>query len=142
MRAPLQLLVGAFVALAAATGAWAQAFDNTQFCLAVREITRYAQGDVGNWTDRVTRNDGVEVACERKVVHFKRYFKAPSASQGAAWKETRAQDWESTYCQRSIWRQAVDNGWIVSATVTTSSGEKIWLGCLPGGKGFHRTLPQ
>jgi hypothetical protein len=142
MRARLQLLICAFIALAGATGARAQSFDNTQFCLAVREITRYAQGDVGTWTDRVTRNDGVEVVCERKLVHFKRYFKAPSGALRDTWKETRTQDWESTYCQRPIWRQAVDNGWIVSATVTTSTGEKLWLGCLPGGKGFHRTLPQ
>jgi hypothetical protein len=141
MRASLPLLAGAFAVLAAAVGDPALAFDNTQFCLAVREITRYAEGDVGTWTDRVTRNDGVEVACERKLVHFKRYFRAPAGSLQDAWKDRKVEEWQSAYCQRSIWREAVDNGWIVASTITTSTGERLWLACLPGGRGFHRSLP-
>jgi hypothetical protein len=49
----------------------ARAFEDTQFCLAIREMTRSA-ADIGTWHDRVTRNDGVEISCERKLVHFKR----------------------------------------------------------------------
>jgi hypothetical protein len=141
MRASLPILVGALALLAAAAAARAQAFDSTQFCLAVRETTRYAEGDVGTWTDRVTRNDGVEVACDRKLVHFKRYYSAPASALRDAWKERKAQEWENAYCKRPIWREAVDNGWIVSSTVTTVTGERLWLACLPGGKGFHRGLP-
>jgi hypothetical protein len=140
MRVVVPLLAGGLAVLAAAADP-ARAFDSTQFCLAVREVTRYAEGDIGTWLDRVTRNDGVEIECERKLVHFKRYFRLPPGSAQEAWKERKAEEWESAYCQRSIWREAVDNGWIVSATLTTSTGERLWLACLKGGKGFHRTLP-
>src|SRR5262245_61546437 len=125
MRASLPVvLIGVLAVLAAAGGSTARAFDSTQFCLAVRETTRYT-GDVGTWSDRVTRNDGVDVECDRKVVHFKRYYSAPASALRDAWKERKAQEWESAYCKRSIWREAVDNGWIVSATVATVTGEKL-----------------
>jgi hypothetical protein len=97
-------------------------------------------GDVGTWTDRQTRNDGVDVGCDTKVVHFKRHYSAPASALREGWRERQAANWESAYCKRSIWREAVDNGWVVSATVTTVTGEKLWLSCLPGGRGFHRVI--
>ena len=128
-------------ALLAAWGGPASAFEDAQFCVAVKEFARAAAGDVGTWTDRRTRNDGVDIGCDRKVVHFKRYYSAPASALRDAWRERQAETWESAYCTRSIWREAVDNGWIVSATVTTVTGERLWLSCLPGGRGFHRVIP-
>ena len=141
MRASWLMLMGASAVLAAATGTPARAFDNTQFCLAVREIARSAAGDAGSWVDRFTRNDGVEIVCDQKLVHFKRYFGAPASALRDAWQERKAEEWEGAYCKRPLWREAVDNGWIVSATVTTVTGQRLWLACLPGGRGFHRVIP-
>lgn len=124
-----------------AVGVPALAFDDAQFCVAAKEYVRSATGDVGTWTDRVTRNDGVEIGCDKKVVHFKRYYGAPASALREGWRERQADNWESAYCRRSIWREAVDNGWVVSATVTTVTGERVWIGCLPGGRGFHRVIP-
>lgn len=140
MRASWLATIGAGAVLAAA-GSSALAFDDAQFCVAVKEIVRSAAGDVGTWADRFTRNDGVEIACDRKLVHFKRHFGAPASALRDAWQERKAEDWESAYCKRPMWREAVDNGWIVSATITTITGERVWLACLPGGRGFHRVIP-
>jgi hypothetical protein len=118
-----------------------RAFDDAQFCVAVKEFIRSATGDVGTWTDRLTRNDGVEIGCDRKLVHFKRYYSAPASALRDGWRERQAESWESAFCKRSIWREAVENGWIVSATVTTVTGERVWLACLPDGRGFHRVIP-
>jgi hypothetical protein len=119
----------------------ARAFDDAQFCVAVKEFIRSAVGDVGTWTDRVTRNDGVEIGCDRKVVHFKRYYSAPASALREGWRERQAANWESAYCKRSIWREAIGHGWVVSVTLTTVTGERVWIGCLPDGRGFHRVLP-
>jgi hypothetical protein len=135
------LLTAGVAALALALAAEAaQAFDDNQFCVAAKEFVRSAEGDVGTWTDRFTRNDGVEIGCEQKTVHFKRTSKAPASSLGEAWNERQAENWESAYCTHSIWREAAENGWVVSATVTTVTGERIWLACLPNGRGFYRVL--
>jgi hypothetical protein len=125
----------------AAGGTCAFAFDDAQFCAVVKELMRAVAADVGTWTDRQTRNDGVDIGCDTKVVHFKRYSNTPASALGEGWRERQAENWESAYCKRSIWREAVDNGWVVSATVTTVTAEKLWLSCLPGGRGFHRVIP-
>jgi hypothetical protein len=117
------------------------AFEDRQFCLAVREIIRSSSFDVGTWADRFTRNDGVEIICDRKLVHFKRYYGAPASAVTDSWRDRKAEEWESGHCKRSPWSEAVENGWIVSSTVTTITGERLWLACLPGGRAFRRLLP-
>jgi hypothetical protein len=131
--------------VAAVVLAWAsqpsRAFDDQEFCVAAKEFVRSAAVDVGTWTDRFTRNDGVEIGCDLKTVHFKRFYKAPASATNEAWKERQAETWESAYCRRSLWRDAVGNGWVVSATITTAGGERVWLACLPDGRGFYRAIP-
>ena len=116
------------------------AFDDEQFCVAAKEFIRSVAGDVGTWSDRFTRNDGVEIGCDLKTVHFKRFYKAPASALREGWLERQAEAWESGTCTRSIWREAVGNGWVVSATVTTAAGTQVWLACLPDGRGFYRLL--
>ena len=118
------------------------AFDDEQFCVAAKQVLRASAGDVGTWTDRLTRHDGIDIGCDLKTVHFKRYYKAPaSALRGAQWRERQAEVWESATCNRPMWRDAVGNGWVVSATVTAATGERVWLACLPDGRGFYRVMP-
>ena len=141
MRGFLPVAIGASAALAAAVTSSARAFDNTQFCQAVTQMVRAAAGDVGTWVDRSTRNDGVEIVCDRKLVHFKRTSNAPAGTLRGNWREAKTQEWRGAYCANPIWREAVDNGWLISATVTTTTGERIWFACAKGGQGFHRVLP-
>ncbi|HWE17410.1 MAG TPA: hypothetical protein VG758_09545 [Hyphomicrobiaceae bacterium] len=143
MRAPsfvVSLAATAATALLAVGAGPAHAFDDAQFCVAAKEFIRATVGDVGTWTDRLTRNDGVEIGCERKVVHFKRHYSAPASALREGWRERQAELWESTYCKRSIWREAIDNGWVVAATLTTVTGERLWVGCAKGRRGFYRVL--
>jgi hypothetical protein len=140
MRAliPLSALLVGVASLALAPPP-AAAFDDEQFCVAAKQVLKAAAGDVGTWTDRLTRHDGIDIGCDLKTVHFKRFYKSASAPS-TAWMEKQAEIWESAYCGRSLWREAVENGWVVSATVTTSGGTRVWLACLPTGKGFYRVL--
>ncbi len=115
------------------------AFDDEQFCVAAKQVLKAAAVDVGTWTDRFTRHDGIDIGCDLKTVHFKRFYKLSSAPS-EAWMDKQAEIWESAYCSRPLWHDAVENGWVVSATVTTSGGARVWLACLPNGKGFYRVL--
>ena len=141
MRAIFPVAIGASAALAAALGSGAHAFDSVQFCQAVTQIARAATGDVGTWVDRSTRNDGVEIVCDRKLVHFKRTSNAPAGTLRGNWKDAKTQEWQGAYCASPIWREAVENGWLISATVTTTTGDRIWFACAKGGQGFSRMIP-
>ena len=45
------------------------------------------------------------------------------------------------YLARGGSPEAVENGWLISSTVTTVTGEKVWFACQPGGTAFHRVIP-
>lgn len=133
--------MGAGALLGAALITPVHAFDNTQFCQAMTLFARTAARDVGIWINRTMRNDGVELFCDRKLMHFKRFASTPGSGLRDAWREARTEEWRSTYCGNATWREAVENGWIISATVTTVTGEKVWFACQPGGSAFHRVIP-
>ena len=98
MRASLLITLAASTVLGAAMSAPARAFDNTQFCQAVGQLTRAAKRDIGTWINRTMRNDGVELFCDRKLVHFKRYASTPGSGLREAWREARTEEWRSTTC--------------------------------------------
>lgn len=141
MRASSLIAIGAGTVLCAAASAPLRAFDSAQFCQAVTQFTRAAARDAGNWINRTTRNDGVQIYCDRKIVHFKRYSTTPTSGLPEAWKEARTEEWQSITCTNAMWREAVTNGWLISATITTVTGAKVWLACQPGGDAFHRVIP-
>jgi hypothetical protein len=77
------------------------AFDDEQFCVAAKQVLRASAVDVGTWTDRLTRHDGIDIGCDLKTVHFRRFHKSSSAPS-EAWLERQAEIWESAYCSRSL----------------------------------------
>lgn len=141
MRASLLTFLGACTLLCALAGMQALAFDNKQFCQAMTLYTRTTARDVGTWINRTLRNDGIELYCDRKLMHFKRYASTPGSGLRDAWREARTEEWRSAYCDNATWREAVENGWLISSTVTTVTGEKVWFACQPGGTAFHRVIP-
>jgi hypothetical protein len=125
--------------VAAAGSSWA--FDDAQFCQAVRQFGGAARRDIGTWINRTTRNDGVEIFCDRKLVHFKRYASTPGSGLREAWRDAKTEEWRSATCTSAMWREAVENGWLISTTVTIVTGEKVWFACQPGGSAFNRVIP-
>ena len=64
MRRSLPAALVAAAVSVASTGTPLRAFDDAEFCIAAKEFVRSVAGDVGTWTDRLTRNDGVDIGCE------------------------------------------------------------------------------
>jgi hypothetical protein len=119
-RCRLLLLVTAAVSSAIAGPVCA--FTDAEFCTAVKQVAIAAEKDVGLWLDRVTRNGGMSVSCERKVVEFKRFTYAPSASMTGAWKESKAAEWNKSECASAVWGEAIRNKWRIVLSVTSADG--------------------
>ena len=103
------------------------AFDDREFCLATQLLAIAADKDVGLWIDRVTRNAGMVVSCERKFVEFKRFVYPSSASMNEAWRERNAAAWNATHCKSPIWSDAIRNGWKIVLVVTSADGRQVTL---------------
>lgn len=121
-------LVLACVAQAAlAWAAPAHAFDDHDFCVAIRQVAVAADADVGVWIDRQTRNAGMIVACDTKKIEFRRFTYAPSSSMNQAWKQEKSAEWNRAHCGSSLWTQAIRNAWTVTLSLTAADGGHVAL---------------
>ena len=105
----------------------ALAFDDGDFCAAVKQLAAAADGDIGVWLDRKTRSAGMVVACDRKTVTFRRFTYTPTAGMDATWKERTAAEWNGTQCASRLWAQAIRNDWKVALSVTAFDGGNVSL---------------
>jgi len=119
--------LGAVIAATQAGGTAMAALDSEQFCKAMSEISRLGNANAGTWIDRNTRDDGVEVICNIRTVNYKRFIRSRPASPGADWRTRKQQEWNGTACSSMLLREAIENGWIITTTLTLASGERDLL---------------
>jgi hypothetical protein len=105
----------------------AHAFDDKQFCAAVQQVAIAAEKDIGIWTDHTTRNAGMRIACDRKLVEFIRFTYAASTSMTADWRTTKSSEWNAGQCSSSLWREAIDNGWKIVLHIASADGGRTTL---------------
>ena len=105
----------------------ALALDDKEFCVSAQQLAIAAEKDVGVWIDRVTRNAGMVVSCDRKTVQFTRFTYAPSASMNDAWKASKAADWNAVHCNSRIWNEAIANGWKIVLSQTAADGGQVTI---------------
>ena len=105
----------------------ALALDDKEFCVSAQQLAIAAEKDVGVWIDRVTRNAGMVVSCDRKTVQFTRFTYVPSASMNDAWKASKAADWNATHCSSPIWGEAVRGGWKIVMSQTAADGGQVTI---------------
>ena len=117
------------IAIAALLGASTPsvAFDDGSFCVAAQQLAIAAEKDIGIWVDRVTRNAGMRVVCDRKVVESTRFTYLPSSSMTEHWKAAKASEWNASQCSSALWREAIDNGWTVLLQVASPDGGRATL---------------
>ena len=96
----------------------ARAIDESDFCVVAKRVAAASAQDIGNWTDRVTRNAGMVVTCDKKRVEFRRFTYEPSSAMTAEWKARKAADWNATHCASAVWKEAIRDGWKVVLSVT------------------------
>jgi len=113
------------VAVTPAGGIGMAALDNEQFCAAMSEIARLGKANVGTWLDRNTRDDGVEVVCRIRTVNYKRFVRSGPAAPD--WRDRKQREWNSTACSSGLLREAIENGWIITTTITAPGIERVIL---------------
>jgi hypothetical protein len=125
-RCLLSSLGGAFVCMFMAP-APAVAFDDQEFCAAAEQLALAAERDVGLWLDRITRNAGMRVFCDRKVIEFQRFSYLPSTSMDGAWTQRKAAEWSAAQCNSPVWTEASLNGWKITLHLTAADGGQVSL---------------
>jgi len=103
----------------------AVAFDQDEFCTTVTDIARRMNARVGRWLDRSTRHDGIEVDCGLKTLETKRFLKADPDEMREGWEARKQRAWNAAYCNNEAWREAIDNGWSITSTITFRTGETV-----------------
>jgi hypothetical protein len=120
-------LAAAVAVARAGAGTASAALDNEQFCTAISEIARVGNANAGTWLDRHTRDDGIEVLCRIRTVNYKRFFSSSLTGQAPDWRERKQREWNSTACSSIVLRDAIDNGWMITSSITSATGERILL---------------
>ncbi len=103
------------------------AFNDREFCVVAQQLATATQGDVGVWIDRMTRNAGMSVSCDRRTVEFTRFTYAPSASMDQAWKERKAADWNAVHCASPVWNEAIRSGWKIMLSQASADGARVTI---------------
>ena len=126
MRAGLVMAsLGVVVAVTPAGGTTMAALDNEQFCTAMSEIARLGNANVGTWIDRNTRDDGIEVVCRIRTVNYRRFIRSSPAAPD--WRDRKQREWNSTACSSPLLREAIENGWIITTTLSAPGIERVIL---------------
>jgi hypothetical protein len=120
---PCALLYGVLLLMVGATPV--SALDDGDYCVLAQQLALAAEKDIGIWIDRSTRNAGMQVSCDRRIIEYRRFTYSPSASMTDAWKARKGADWSRTHCDSAIWRDAIGRGWKIVLSETAADGASV-----------------
>jgi hypothetical protein len=121
------LITAALTLAAASSSASADDAKARALCLELTNFALGANARAGKWLDRVTRHDGMAVACEDKKVELKRFVSVAVKEDHDEWKERQELEFKTASCGHELSRRAMEEGWDVLATFTMASGENVSL---------------
>jgi hypothetical protein len=99
--------------------------EERAFCLSLTHKAVRTNAQAGRWLDRVTRHDGVSVACDDKRVEFRRFMTVTRSQMGEDWEERAERTWSAAQCNDPRARQAIERGWTIRAVYTTATGDSL-----------------
>jgi hypothetical protein len=126
VRRTCLLALVCFTTLAIAEEASAQ-FSDEDSCVALKRFADKANKDAGSMLDRVTRNDGMSVLCETKIIDFNKFLNIDPSALRDGWQERKQQQWNDIYCHDEYWSKAISAGWTVAQTMTFANGKRYWM---------------
>ena len=118
------------VALTLSAGSPSASADDAKeraLCLELTDYALRANAQAGKWIDRVTRHDGMVVACEDKKIELKRFMRVALETDRDAWRERQEVEFRQASCSNTLARRAMEEGWEVLATYTMATGRSISL---------------
>jgi hypothetical protein len=103
----------------------ALALDDGDYCVLAQQLAIAAEKDIGIWIDRTTRNAGMVVACDRRIIEYRRFTYSSAASMTDAWKARKGVEWNRTQCGSAVWKDAIGRGWKITLSETAADGTSI-----------------
>jgi hypothetical protein len=132
MRARPQVATGGALACALLRGALlttgvapALALDDGDYCVLAQQLAIATEKDIGIWIDRTTRNAGMVVSCNRRIIEYRRFSYTSAASMTDAWKARKGAEWNRTHCASAVWKDAIGRGWKITLSETAADGTSI-----------------
>jgi hypothetical protein len=125
-----RVLIAFFGLCAAGVSLWtssALAFDNDAFCAAIQPMVTKAHADAGIMVDGATRSDGIALACNMRLIDFKKFITVRPTRFRTGWEARKQAQWSEIYCQNDHWREAIESGWTVAQTMTFVDGTRHWM---------------
>ncbi|MBX9726688.1 MAG: hypothetical protein K2X09_05425 [Rickettsiales bacterium] len=105
--------------------ATALSFDDAGYCEGMQKLQMKVNADSGAMLDAYTRNDGVSVLCNTKVVEFKKSLLTNSTDLREGWQERKASQWDKIYCEMPA-LEAIKSGWTIGFSLVTKDGVRFW----------------
>jgi len=103
----------------------ASGLDDGDYCVLAQQLALAAEKDIGIWIDRSTRNAGMQVSCDRRIIEYRRFTYSPSASMTDAWKARKGADWNRMHCDSAVWKDAIGRGWRIILSETAADGASV-----------------
>lgn len=126
---PLMKLIIFYVVFAAlftcSNQARSEQLSDKVFCSQAKQLSDKTNSEGKVWVDAMTRQDGMAVICNLKIIEYKKFLKANTVDMREGWQDRKQSQWDKIYCEEgSTFRNAIDNGWSVSVILTFINGEQ------------------
>ncbi len=120
----IRILILFFALIFLNTNAWADEFNEEVFCNYMKDFSQKVNSEGPVWVDHATRQDGVAVICNTKIVEYKKFMNVSSADLRVGWQERKQEQLNDIHCtDDSPFRQAIDNGWNIKMLLTFIDGK-------------------
>jgi len=70
------------------------------FCVALEQFADKANKDAGSMLDTITRNDGMSVLRETKIIDFKKLLNIDPSALRDGWQQRKQQQWNDIYLDK------------------------------------------
>jgi len=86
------------------------------FCKMLTVSAVKTNAEKGSMVDSVTRNEGMEVSCDKKSVAFKKSLTVHASQLEAGWLANAEKRHDEGMCSIEDWAYAVKTGWSIVVT--------------------------
>ncbi len=97
------------------------------FCKMLTESAVKVNDAKGSMVDSATRNEGMEVSCDKKSVAFKKSLTVNVSQLHDGWLARTEKRWNEALCNLEDWAFAIKTGWTVSMPFTAPDEEPFTL---------------
>jgi len=97
------------------------------FCKMLTNSAVKVNAEKGSMVDSITRNEGMEVSCDKKSVAFKKSLTVNASQMNDGWQARTDKRHNEGLCKLEDWAFAIKTGWTVSMPLTTRDGKTFTL---------------